>query len=77
MVDSIIVYIEGNPGLLRDYFKKCKGVSKQPNYSEFCREYLEGEAFDGTKFDSIYVDRGSLTRYIQNEYNMWEGLSLS
>lgn len=68
---SVIGYLEENPSDLVEYFTWCKGNSKNPNYSEFCRNYLNGETKEGISFDSIRVERKKVTSYIRMKYNLW------
>lgn len=68
---SVMGYLEENNFELKSYFTECKVESKQPNYSEFCRKYLNGETREGISFNSIKVKREELTSYLRKKYKLW------
>lgn len=68
---SVIAYLEENKGELEDYFTECKNEEKLPNYSEFCRKYLNGETRELVSFSSIKLKRDELTRFLRNKYKLW------
>ena len=49
-------------------------MSKTPNYSEFCRKYLNGTTQDGVSFDSITIKRKEVTEYLRGKYSIWVNL---
>lgn len=68
---SVMGYLEENNFELKSYFTECKVEFKQPNYSEFCRKYLNGETREGISFNSIKVKREELTSYLRKKYKLW------
>lgn len=68
---SVASYIENNKEELIAYFIECKVEEKKPNYSEFCRKYLNGETKDGVSFSSIKIKRKELTELLRNKYSLW------
>lgn len=73
--DSVREYLECNGDLLVDYFKECNKFSKKPNYSEFCRVYLNGETKEGISFSSIKLKRKELTSFLRNKFELWRKLN--
>lgn len=72
--ESVINYIEGKDSGVIDYFEECYSEMKQPNYSEFCRKYLNGTTAEGVSFNSIGIVRKDLTQFLRNKYKLWIGL---
>lgn len=68
---SVVAYLEENKEELTEYFNECRAESKQPNYSEFCRKYLNGETKEGVSFSSIKLKRKELTLFLRNKYKLW------
>lgn len=71
---SVMGYLEENEEELFAYFGECKEDDKQPNYSEFCRKYLNGETKEGISFNSIKIKRRGLTEFMRNKYKLWVNL---
>lgn len=71
---SVINYLEVNRFVMEEYFDECLAESKLPNYSEFCRKYLEGTTAEGVSFHSISLKRGELTIFLRDSYNLWKKL---
>ena len=70
--ESILKFLEESGSeLMIAYFKECKESSSKPNYSEFCRKYLNGETKEGVHFNSIKVKRKELTEFLRNKYILW------
>lgn len=74
MNESVINYLENNNYIMKEYFEECFSEEKQPNYSEFCRKYLEGTTAEGVTFDSIKLKRRELTIFLRNNYKLWTEL---
>lgn len=74
MSKSVINFLEKNENIMTDYFKECLVMSKTPNYSEFCRKYLNGTTQDGVSFDSITIKRKEVTEYLRGKYSIWVNL---
>jgi len=72
---SVIGYLEENGEEMAIYFEECKEENKQPNYSEFCRKYLNGETKEGISFSSIKIKRRGLTEFMRNKYKLWSELN--
>ena len=72
---SVIDYLEINKEELLEYFAECLSENKQPNYSELCRKYLNGETKEGISFDSIKIKRREVTDYIRMKYKLWKELN--
>lgn len=68
---SVINYLENNNDRMIEYFEECFKENKQPNYSEFCRKYLEGTTSEGVAFNSIKLKRRELTIFLRNNYKLW------
>ena len=68
---SVMSYLEDNNKELVKYFCECKEEGKSPNYSEFCRKYLNGETKEGVSFSSIKIKRNELTDLLRNKYSLW------
>lgn len=68
---SIINYLENNNYIMKEYFEECFKEEKQPNYSEFCRKYLDGTTAEGVAFNSIKLKRRELTIFLRNSYKLW------
>lgn len=68
---SVINYLENNSYCMKEYFEECYGEAKLPNYSEFCRKYLNGTTAEGVSFNSITIKRRELTSFLRNKYNLW------
>lgn len=68
---SVINYLENNNDRMKEYFEECLKEDKQPNYSEFCRKYLEGTTSEGIAFNSIKLKRRELTIFLRNNYKLW------
>lgn len=71
MNESVINYLDSNNYIMKEYFEECFMECKQPNYSEFCRKYLEGTTSEGVAFDSIQLKRRELTTFLRNNYKLW------
>lgn len=71
MNKSVINYLEKNNCILKEYFEECFSEEKKPNYSEFCRKYLEGTTSEGVAFNSIKLKRRDLTIFLRNKYKLW------
>ena len=69
--ESIIKYLEEDKVSTEDYFEECYNELKEPNYSEFCRKYLNGTTFEGYSFNSSKVKRSQMTVYLREKYNGW------
>lgn len=69
--DSVILYLENNNSIMKEYFEECYNEVKQPNYSEFCRKYLEGTTAEGVAFNSIELKRREITVFLRNNYKLW------
>lgn len=69
--DSVILYLENNNNIMKEYFEECYNEVKQPNYSEFCRKYLEGTTAEGVAFNSIKLKRREITVFLRNNYKLW------
>lgn len=69
--DSVILYLENNNSIMKEYFEECYNEVKQPNYSEFCRKYLEGTTSEGVAFNSIKLKRREITVFLRNNYKLW------
>lgn len=69
--ESIVNYLEGDTDSIRGYFDECFENGKQPNYSEFCRKYLNGTTREGYDFSSSKVKRSELTCYLRSKYVCW------
>lgn len=68
---SVLSFLENNNHIVKEYFDECFTEEKKPNYSEFCRKYLEGTTSAGVSFDSIMLKRGELTNFLRNSYKLW------
>ena len=68
---SVINYLENNNDRMIEYFEECFKENKKPNYSEFCRKYLEGTTSEGIAFNSIKLKRRELTIFLRNNYKLW------
>lgn len=68
---SVIDYLESNNSIMKEYFEECYKEEKLPNYSEFCRKYLEGTTSEGVAFNSIKLKRRDLTIFLRNNYKLW------
>lgn len=71
MNKGVISYLNQNNYIMREYFEECYIEGKQPNYSEFCRKYLEGTTSEGIAFNSIKLKRRELTSFLRNNYKLW------
>lgn len=71
MNKSVIEYLEANSYIMKEYFEECFTEDKLPNYSEFCRKYLEGTTSEGIAFNSIVLKRRELTVFLRNNYKLW------
>lgn len=69
--ESVKNYIEQKNSGVIEYFEECYEELKKPNYSEFCRKYLDGTTAEGVAFDSIDLERNDLTEYLRNKYKLW------
>ena len=68
---SVINYLENNNDRMIEYFEECFKENQKPNYSEFCRKYLEGTTSEGIAFNSIKLKRRELTIFLRNNYKLW------
>lgn len=73
--ESVVNFLEENTVGMVCYFSECKTVGKKPNYSEFCRKYLNGETKEGVSFNSIRVKRKEMTEFLRNKYILWNDLN--
>lgn len=71
MNKNVIAYLEDNNYIMKEYFDECFKENKNPNYSEFCRRYLEGTVAEGVAFDSIRLKRKELTIFLRSKYKLW------
>lgn len=71
MNKGVISYLESHNYIMKEYFEECYSENKQPNYSEFCRKYLEGTTSEGIAFNSIKLKRRELTIFLRNNYKLW------
>lgn len=72
--ESVINYLEKNNDIMIEYFEECYNEMKNPNYSEFCRKYLNGTTAESVSFDSIKLKRRELTDFLRNKYKLWVDL---
>lgn len=69
--ESVTSFLLENSYIMKEYFDECFNEGKRPNYSEFCRKYLEGTTSEDIAFDSIKLKWGELTKFLRNNYNLW------
>lgn len=75
ITDSIIEYLKENRSLVIEYCEGCRRRGTKPNYSEFCRRYLNGTTTGGHSFSSIKADRERLTEYIRSNFTALKNVS--
>lgn len=69
--ESIINFLSTDTLTMEEYYEECYNNDKLPNYSEFCRRFLNGTTIDGYSFKDINVKRGEVTSFIRNQYSLW------